>query len=73
MQYVLQMLQKDKQNRLGVRNDFANIRSHPFFMPINWQLLDEKKIKPPYNPNVSGQMDLKHFDPEFVREPVPGG
>ena len=20
----------------------------------------------------SGQMDLKHFDPEFVREPVPG-
>jgi len=20
---------------------------------------------------VSGQLDLKHFDPEFVREPVP--
>lgn len=20
----------------------------------------------------SGQLDLKHFDPEFVREPVPG-
>lgn len=65
------LLQKDKQHRLGVRRDFIDIRDNAFFGPINWQLLDERKIKPPYNPNVSGQMDLKHFDPEFVREPVP--
>ena len=38
---------------------------------INFQELYDKKIDPPYNPNVSGQMDLKHFDSEFVREPVP--
>lgn len=65
------MLQKDKSVRLGVKNDFVDIKSHPFFAPINWRLLDERRVRPPYNPNVSGQMDLKHFDPEFVREPVP--
>ena len=50
--HFLQLLQKDKRNRLGVQNDFMDIRTHPFFGPINWQLLDERKIKPPYNPNV---------------------
>lgn len=67
-----QLLQKDRTKRLGsLEADFEDIRSHPFFRTINFQDLYEKKIDPPYNPNVSGQMDLKHFDPEFIREPVP--
>ncbi|KAJ8306134.1 hypothetical protein KUTeg_016679, partial [Tegillarca granosa] len=65
------LLQKDKEQRLGARKDFMDIKIHPFFADINWNDLDNKKIPPPYNPNVSGQLDLKHFDPEFVREPVP--
>ncbi|KAK3728890.1 hypothetical protein QZH41_010188 [Actinostola sp. cb2023] len=67
------LLQKDKTKRLGFGEiDFDEIKTHPFFRNINWDFLVEKKIEPPYNPNVSGQLDLKHFDPEFVREPVPG-
>jgi len=67
-----QLLQKDRTKRLGnSETDFEDIRSHQFFRTINFQDLYDKKIDPPYNPNVSGQMDLKHFDPEFVREPVP--
>ncbi len=46
------MLQKDRSVRLGVRNDFLDIRGHQFFAPINWALLDEKRLKPPFNPNV---------------------
>jgi len=67
-----QLLQKDKNKRLGCsEKDFDEISTHPFFRTINFDELCNKKIDPPYNPNVSGQMDLKHFDPEFVREPVP--
>jgi serine/threonine protein kinase len=67
-----QLLQKDRAKRLGNSDtDFQDIRTHPFFRTINFEDLYEKRIDPPYNPNVSGQMDLKHFDPEFVREPVP--
>lgn len=67
------LLQKDRSKRLGVgENDFEEIKNHPFFRSIDWQMLYDKKIDPPYNPNVTGQLDLRHFDPEFVREPVPG-
>ncbi|GFO10851.1 serine/threonine-protein kinase sgk1-like [Plakobranchus ocellatus] len=65
------LLQKEKESRLGANRDYHEIKSHDFFADINWQDLYDKKITPPYNPNVSGQLDLKHFDPEFVREPVP--
>ncbi|XP_060069915.1 serine/threonine-protein kinase Sgk1-like [Ylistrum balloti] len=65
------LLQKEKEKRLGCQQDFMEVKSHEFFKDLNWDELDEKKMKPPYNPNVSGQLDLKHFDPEFVREPVP--
>ncbi|KAJ7373789.1 Serine/threonine-protein kinase Sgk1 [Desmophyllum pertusum] len=68
------LLQKDRSKRLGVagENDFEAIKNHPFFRSIDWQLLYDRKVEPPYNPNVTGQLDLRHFDPEFVREPVPG-
>jgi len=64
------LLQKEKHVRLGVQNDFQDIKTHPFFAPINWTHLDEKKIKPPYNPNVAGPMDLKFIDKDFTNEPV---
>ncbi|XP_059149488.1 serine/threonine-protein kinase Sgk1-like isoform X2 [Physella acuta] len=65
------LLQKEKENRLGAKRDFQEIKNHDFFSDINWQDLYDKKITPPYNPNVTDHLDLKHFDPEFVREPVP--
>ncbi|KAK3596784.1 hypothetical protein CHS0354_038786, partial [Potamilus streckersoni] len=65
------LLQKEKEKRLGAKKDFCEIKAHDFFADICWEDLDAKKLVPPYNPNVSGQLDLKHFDPEFVREPVP--
>ncbi|KAL4236357.1 Serine/threonine-protein kinase Sgk1 [Mactra antiquata] len=65
------LLQKEKEQRMGAKKDFQEVKSHNFFADINWHDLDAKKIDPPYNPNVSGQLDLRHFDPEFVREPVP--
>uniref|UniRef100_A0A4X1V9R0 non-specific serine/threonine protein kinase n=1 Tax=Sus scrofa TaxID=9823 RepID=A0A4X1V9R0_PIG len=47
------------------------IKNHVFFSVINWDDLINKKITPPFNPNVSGPSDLRHFDPEFTEEPVP--
>ncbi|TKC43208.1 hypothetical protein EI555_010754 [Monodon monoceros] len=47
------------------------IKNHVFFSLINWDDLINKKITPPFNPNVSGPSDLRHFDPEFTEEPVP--
>lgn len=48
----LQLLQKQKDHRLGARNDFLDIRNHSFFASIDWAALDRKDISPPYNPNT---------------------
>ncbi|XP_077366723.1 serine/threonine-protein kinase Sgk1 isoform X2 [Festucalex cinctus] len=65
------LLQKDRTKRLGCDDDFMEIKKHMFFSPINWDELNAKKITPPFNPNVTGPNDLRHFDPEFTDEPVP--
>ncbi|OQV19729.1 Serine/threonine-protein kinase Sgk3 [Hypsibius exemplaris] len=65
------LLQKDPKLRIGYEGDFDTIASHPFFKPINWEMLMEKKVRPPYNPNVTSCYDLRHIDPEFTLEPVP--
>ncbi|XP_065332814.1 serine/threonine-protein kinase Sgk1-like isoform X1 [Cloeon dipterum] len=66
------LLQKESQNRLGSgKNDVLDIQKHPFYKNINWDDLINKKIPPPFNPNVNGSMDLKNIDPEFTKEPVP--
>ncbi|XP_051780918.1 serine/threonine-protein kinase Sgk1 isoform X1 [Erpetoichthys calabaricus] len=66
------LLQKDRTKRLGAKDDFMEIKVHIFFSPINWDDLNAKKLTPPFNPNVTGPNDLRHFDPEFTDEPVPG-
>ncbi|XP_034017528.1 serine/threonine-protein kinase Sgk1 isoform X2 [Thalassophryne amazonica] len=65
------LLQKDRTKRIGCTDDFVEIKNHMFFSPINWDDLNAKKITPPFNPNVTGPNDLRHFDPEFTEEPVP--
>lgn len=65
------LLQKDRTKRLGFTDDFTEIKTHMFFSPINWDDLNAKKLTPPFNPNVTGPNDLRHFDPEFTDEPVP--
>ncbi|XP_015204540.1 serine/threonine-protein kinase Sgk1 isoform X1 [Lepisosteus oculatus] len=65
------LLQKDRTKRLGCKDDFIEIKNHVFFSPINWDDLNAKRLTPPFNPNVTGPNDLRHFDPEFTDEPVP--
>nr|XP_020854296.1 serine/threonine-protein kinase Sgk2 isoform X2 [Phascolarctos cinereus] len=64
------LLQKDQKKRLGAKADFLEIKNHVFFSPINWDDLYHKRLTPPFNPNVVGPADLRHFDPEFTKEAI---
>ncbi|XP_010720651.2 serine/threonine-protein kinase Sgk2-like [Meleagris gallopavo] len=64
------LLHKDQKRRLGAKTDFLEIKNHVFFSPINWDDLYHKRITPPFNPNVAGPSDLRHFDPEFTQEAI---
>ncbi|KAK7488522.1 hypothetical protein BaRGS_00020307, partial [Batillaria attramentaria] len=46
------LLEKDKEKRLGAKRDFEEVRQHDFFADIDWDDLYNKRIQPPYNPNV---------------------
>ncbi|KAG9356170.1 hypothetical protein JZ751_001014 [Albula glossodonta] len=65
------LLEKDRSRRMGAREDFNEIKRHCFFSSINWDDLEQKKITPPFNPNVSSPYDITNFDPEFTEEMVP--
>ncbi|XP_060760564.1 STKc_SGK domain-containing protein isoform X1 [Neoarius graeffei] len=64
------LLQKDRTKRLGVKDDFLELKNHSFFSPINWDDLMARKLMPPFIPSVTGPTDLRHFDPEFTHLPV---
>nr|XP_035958301.1 serine/threonine-protein kinase Sgk3-like isoform X3 [Halichoerus grypus] len=47
------------------------IQNHPFFESLSWTDLVQKRISPPFNPNVAGPDDIRNFDAAFTEETVP--
>ncbi|KAL1264421.1 hypothetical protein QQF64_004776 [Cirrhinus molitorella] len=44
------------------------IKIHPFFREIDWVLLEQRKIKPPFKPRIKTKRDVNNFDQDFTRE-----
>merc|ERR1719237_1043915 len=65
-------LNKNPADRLGCHKEtgFMEIMSHPFFKTMEWELLEQKQIPPPYRPRLESERDLANFPPEFTDEPV---
>ncbi|KAK8392931.1 hypothetical protein O3P69_013154 [Scylla paramamosain] len=65
------LLHKDPNKRLGGGpGDAKEVQAHPFYITINWKLLEEKKITPPFKPQVTSETDTRYFDQEFTGESV---
>ena len=61
------LLEKDPTQRLGSKG-VDEIKKHPFFKGINWELVEQKKLPPAIKPVVAGKMDLNNFAPEFTNQ-----
>jgi len=48
----------------------CQLKLHPFFADIDWSLLAEKKLAPPFKPNVQRVTDTDNFDVEFTSMPL---
>jgi len=68
---ISELLIRDPEKRIGSKEDAKEIKAHPFFEGIDWQKLYNRDYKPPFNPGVSSEYDLKNFDPQFTNEPLP--
>jgi serine/threonine protein kinase len=61
------LLEKDPSKRLGSEErDALDIKEHPWFDCINWQAIQDKKVPPPYKPQLDTSTDTKHFPQEFT-------
>jgi hypothetical protein len=46
------------------------IKKHPFFKKIDFDLLYQKKIAPPFVPPVRDESDISQIDPVFTQETI---
>lgn len=68
---LMRLLEKNPNNRLGSSKlDFKELQMHSFFNNLNWSDLLEKKIQPPFLPQVSSEIDTRYFEKEFTGESV---
>uniref|UniRef100_A0A672PRY2 Protein kinase C iota type n=1 Tax=Sinocyclocheilus grahami TaxID=75366 RepID=A0A672PRY2_SINGR len=65
-------LNKEPKERLGChpQTGFADITAHPFFRNVDWDLMEQKQVVPPFKPNISGEFGLDNFDTQFTNEPI---
>lgn len=64
-----QLFNKNPEKRLGSQGAYE-VKQHPFFAVVNWQDLEDKKIKPPFIPIVKSETDVSNFDSEFTEQPI---
>ncbi|XP_048688846.1 RAC-beta serine/threonine-protein kinase isoform X2 [Caretta caretta] len=65
------LLKKDPKQRLGGGpNDAKEVMEHRFFTAINWQDVVQKKLVPPFKPQVTSEIDTRYFDDEFTAQSI---
>lgn len=58
---ICKLLEKDKSKRLGTKDDFVEILSHPIFKDIDIEKLEAQSIEPPFKPQVTDDLS-KYFN-----------
>lgn len=65
------LLRGDPSKRLGGGPaDGDEVKRHHFFGGIDWIALEQRRVAPPFRPNISQDTDVQYFDKEFVDLPV---
>eukprot|EP01084_Bolivina_argentea_P200084 342206_1 len=59
--FIRGLLEKTPTKRLGC-NGIHEIVSNEWFDGFDWNKMRQRKIEPPYVPNISNLEDVSHFD-----------
>ncbi|KAG0691128.1 Serine/threonine kinase [Pichia californica] len=66
---IQKLLTRDPKLRLGSsERDALEIMEHPYFGDVNFDDIFEKKVIPPYKPEVNDPRDAKCFEEEFTSQ-----
>ncbi|NWV16615.1 AKT2 kinase, partial [Origma solitaria] len=65
------LLKKDPKQRLGGGpGDAREVMEHGFFAGIDWQDVVQRKLVPPFRPQVTSEVDTRYFDEEFTAQSI---
>jgi len=64
---LTRLLDRNDETRL---QDPLRIKNHAFFSAIDWDLLVQKKLSPPYIPEVRTDDDTRNIDPAFTEASI---
>ncbi len=66
--FLLNIFVIEPDKRLGGGEDgAAEIKNHPWFKNIDWNFITEKKIKPPFRPQLKSNQDTSYIDSAFTK------
>lgn len=54
----------------GGPSDAKEVMEHRFFLTVNWQDVVQKKLLPPFKPQVTSEVDTRYFDDEFTAQSI---
>jgi serine/threonine protein kinase len=58
------LLTVDCRTRLGCgRTLMRDVKTHPWFDGLDWGMLLERRVRPPFAPKISNPLDTKNFEP----------
>jgi protein-serine/threonine kinase len=65
------LLCRNPERRLGGgRGDGEEVQQHEFFCEVDWLATYNRRVRPPFQPNVSHGGDVKYFELEFLNLPA---
>ena len=67
---IFKLLKKDVKERLGYASGIVEIKNHPFFKGIDFQEIENKKVKSPFIPKIENNTDVQNFDEVFTNEDI---
>ena len=67
---IQKLLEKNPKKRMGYQKGIEEIKKHPFFAKIDFNAIEQKKVKAPFIPEVENDTDVQNFDEEFTNEDV---
>lgn len=64
-------MEQDLSKRLGCLSGGAeDIKTNPWFQGVDWSIVQQKRIQPPWIPELTSEQDYQYFDqyPETENE-----
>lgn len=65
---IKRLLKRHVETRLGTGpEDAEEIKRHPFFRHLNWDLVFSRQLEPPFRPDIKDEEDASLFDTRFTK------